>query len=250
MCKANGFSPCVKVFYRPIEAAIRWSGLSKFESRILKKLGNKRMPSPGDFPRWPLLHLSTERLFDGMLNGELPYGRQGITCADPTLLDDPDLTIRHVDLRAWIAHYYPDQKPAFLFDDIERHVHPAISTNVVQALLAEREAWKAEYATCSRALETLSAEHQVLLKVHADLATQVQQHPEPGQRGEATYLNIIGGLLNLMLGHSPSGVPYSQFRTQDAVISALIAHHEGRMGITQRTLETKFAAARRRFTNT
>ncbi|EBN0461017.1 hypothetical protein ADQ41_26980, partial [Salmonella enterica subsp. enterica serovar Dublin] len=65
-------------------------------------------------------------------------------------------------------------------------------------------------------------------------------------RAEATYLNIIGGMLDLMLGQSPSGTPYSCFKTQEAVVSTLIAHHGGVMGITERTLNGKFAIARRR----
>jgi hypothetical protein len=58
-------------------------------------------------------------------------------------------------------------------------------------------------------------------------------------------LNIVGGLLTLLLGKSPSGIPYSSFETMDSVISALIAHHEGRAGISERTLWSKLAAAKR-----
>ena len=53
-------------------------------------------------------------------------------------------------------------------------------------------------------------------------------------------------MLDLMLGQSPSGVPYSSFKTQEAVVSALVAHHSGAMGIAERTLNGKFATARRR----
>lgn len=49
-----------------------------------------------------------------------------------------------------------------------------------------------------------------------------------------------------MLGQSPSGAPYSSFKTQEAVVSALVAHHHGVMGIAERTLNGKFATARRR----
>ncbi len=114
-----------KVYYRPIEVAIRWSGLIRFESRIVKAVGARTIPRPEDFPRWPMLRLNAERIFDALRNSELAYGRAGITCDDPSLFDDPDLTVRHVDLKAWMTHFYPDQKPAFLFDIIERQLHPA-----------------------------------------------------------------------------------------------------------------------------
>ncbi|MEA8541133.1 hypothetical protein PZU20_22685, partial [Pseudomonas aeruginosa] len=64
-------------------------------------------------------------------------------------------------------------------------------------------------------------------------------------RSETTYLNILGGLLNMMLGKSPGGMPYSSFETMESVISALLAHYEGRPGISERTLWAKFTAAKR-----
>lgn len=52
-------------------------------------------------------------------------------------------------------------------------------------------------------------------------------------------------MLTLMLGQSPSGVPYSSFKTQEAIVTALLAHYGGTMGITERTLNGKFANARK-----
>ena len=47
----------------------------------------------------------------------------------------------------------------------------------------------------------------------------------PGERAEATYLNVIGTLLGLMLGKSPAGKPYSVFDSQAAIISALLGNY-------------------------
>lgn len=231
-----------KVFYRPIEAAIRWSELTRFESRILETIGDRGIPSPGDFPRWPMLHLNTERIFDGLRNGELPYGEAGITRDDPSLIDSPGLTVRHVDLKAWMSWFYPDQKPAFLFDALERQLHPAIGIESVQALLADREALKVRLAEREQSFDTLHREHQRLRKT---AASESAAGRDVAPRSETTYLNIIGGLLTLLLGKSPGGKPYSSFETTEAVISALLAHHEGRPGISERTLWAKLAAARR-----
>lgn len=65
-------------------------------------------------------------------------------------------------------------------------------------------------------------------------------------RAETTYLNIIGGLLDLMLGKSPAGKPHSVFENQSKIIESLLAHYEGKQGISSRTLEEKFAEAKRR----
>lgn len=233
--RRNDFLHNCRAFYRPIEAAIRWSGLVRFESRILKVVGTRSIPGPEDFPRWPMLRLNVERIFDAMRNGELAYGRAGITCDDPSLLDDPELTVRHVDLRAWMTCFYPSQKPAFLFDDIERRLHPAISIDAVQALIVDRDA-----------LMTQLAAHQKELKsLRKELKRQAPSERTLPPRSETTYLNIVGGLLTLLLGKSPSGTPYSSFETMESIISALIAHHEGRPGISERTLWAKLAAAKR-----
>ena len=103
---------------------------------------------------------------------------------------------------------------------------------------------KAELAQCRSQLQTLLEQHHVLSK-------QIAVAPACSEcsitdRAESTYQHIIGGMLGLMLGQSPAGTPYSCFKTQEAIVSALIAHHDGVMGITERTLNGKFAQARRR----
>src|SRR5699024_8739772 len=67
----------------------------------------------------------------------------------------------------------------------------------------------------------------------------------PTQREKTTYLNIIGGLLDLMLGKTPSGKKQSLFNNNAAIIDGLLARHNGRHGISKRTLEEKFATAKR-----
>ena len=197
-----------------------------------------------DFPGWTELRLCTERIYDAIFNGELPYGCNGITQNDKALWDSPDLTIRHVDLKRWMRDQYPEQRPAFLFSRRERIAHPIITLETGQAMLVERKALKAELKQCRRQLEMLQKQHHVL-------SNQIEVTPACNKysitnRAESTYQHIIGGMLDLMLGQSPAGTPYSCFKTQEAIVSALIAHHDGVMGITERTLNGKFAQARRR----
>lgn len=234
-----------KVFYRPIEAAIRWSELLQHEQQILKSIGARQHLEHEDFPEWPALQLNAERIVDALANGDLAYGKNGITCDDPTLLDSPDLTVRHVDMKAWMSHFYPAEKPSFLFNAVERRLCTAISMDTVQTLLADREALKIHLANQAKASERLRTELNTLRQEHEADARQSKQAQEPGRRSESAYLNIVAGLLTLLLGHSPSGRPYSSFNTQDAVISAMIAHHGDRLGISQSTLENKFAQAKR-----
>jgi hypothetical protein len=217
-----------KIFYSPTEAAIRWSNLLEQEASILSMTASVAPALPEILSLWPLIGHNLERVYDALRNGELPFGKAGITSNDPVLLDGPQLTIRHVDLKRWMAQTYPDQKPSFLFDDWEQQLHSAIDLGTVQALLLQIKTLKAQLVSGTRPQPTKPAECKPLLP----------------SRAETTYLNIIGGLLTLLLGRSPSGVRYSSFNTLESVISALIAYHNGRPGITERTLSAKFAEAK------
>lgn len=246
MRRTNELTRGTKTYYHPIEAAIRWAGLLRFESKILKALDAREHLRLNESARWPLLRLYADRIFDGMTHGELAYGKSGLVReragAD---FEGLDVTIRHVDLKVWVAHYYPGEKPSFLFDEFERGLHPAINPHALSVLLAEREATQVELTKLNRAHESLRAAHDALTKDHHARLAEVDAARELGPRSESTYLNIIGGLLALLLGKSPSGIAYSTFRNTDAVISALLAHYEGRPGLSERTLWAKLSRARR-----
>src|SRR3546814_19542361 len=111
-------------------------------------------------------------------------------------------------------------------------------------MLVERLALKSALEQSKRQLRELQGKHDALLK-QSTVIPACSQCPI-SDRAEATYLNIIGGMLELMLGQSPSGTPYSSFKTQEAVVSALVAPHHGVMRIAERTLNVTFAPSRRR----
>lgn len=233
-----------KVFYRPIEPAIRWAGLLRYLPMILATIASPRvLPRSLNCPRWNECRLHSERIYDGILNGELPYGKNGITLNDPNLLNSLDLTVRHVDLKRWMRTHYPEHRPGFLFSRGERMAHPFITMETGQAILVERLALQAALEQARREMRELQEQHDTLLKQSSVLLASKQC--EISERAETTYLNIIGGMLTLMLSQSPSGVPYSSFKTQEALVSALVAHYGGTMGITERTLNGKFANAKR-----
>jgi hypothetical protein len=96
-------------------------------------------------------------------------------------------------------------------------------------LLLRIKTLKAQLATCNQPKQVIPAACKTQLP----------------SRAETFRLNIIGGLLTLLLGQTPSGVRYSGFNTLESVISALIAHHNGRPGITERTLLATFTEAKR-----
>ncbi|MQT30667.1 protein kinase [Pseudomonas helleri] len=131
-----------KPFYTPIEAALRWCNLIAHEVAILTSAGDEIVPSISAFPQWPCLRANTEKLVDAMYNGDLQYGRDGRTVCPGEQVAKHRRTVRHADLKAWMAMHYPDQKPAFLFDEIERTTHAAVTVEAIQALQADRDALK------------------------------------------------------------------------------------------------------------
>lgn len=116
-----------------------------------------------------------------------------------------------------------------------------ITIDVVSALVVERDTLKAQVAERDREIHVL----RTRLKRHGASPRAGESDAVLSVRSETTYLHIIGGLLGLLLGHSPSGQPYSSFRSEDAVMSALMANHSRRLGLSERTLQAKFAAAKR-----
>ena len=234
-----------KPFYRPIEVAIRWCNLIKYEETILNKVQDESVPGPGMFPQWPCLRVNAEKVLDAILSKELPYGRDGRTVNPGEQVAKHRLTIRHSDLKNWMQKNYPDQKPAFLFDEVERSTHTAINKEAFLALQVERDALNVRLGKATEVYKALKQECE-MISVERDLLKQnIEKLGSPNDRAETTYLNIIGGLLQLLLGKTPSGKAHSVFINQEAIISALLEYFPNKAGIATRTLQEKFAAAKR-----
>jgi hypothetical protein len=160
---------------------------------------------------------------------------------------------RHVsrqNLKDWIAREFPADKPEFLFDEVERKTHSAINADAFRALQVDRDAVRAELDEAKAKLADTLAEMNAMRDDRDSLRAMVDKTSAPGNRAETTYLNIIGGMLALMLGKSPAGKAFSVFDNQAAIINALLEHHNGKPGVSQRTLEEKFAAAKRSLNST
>ena len=233
-----------KPFYRPVEAALRWCGLIEHEAEILAALhGGADKPKVGQFPRWPCLLANTEKILDAITHGNIPHGRDGKTVEPDDHVRADRRTVRHTDLREWMAKYYPDQKPAFLFDEIERKTHAAINADTFRALQADRDAARAELEKVKTLAKDAIGEMNAMRGERDSLRAMVDKANVPGGRSEKTYLNIIGDLLALMLGKSPAGKPQSSFENQGAIISAMLVHYGHIKGMGDSNLEKIMADA-------
>lgn len=236
--------PGTKIFYRPIEVAVRWCGLEEFESQILREASSS-VYQPEKLVVPACIQEKLDILWDAILHGELIYGYYGITTPSGACIEPSLVTIRHVDLKSWFVKFYPLEKPNFLFTTLERKSFHNNDIDLVNALITENNALKTLYKNAKDYSEKLELEVQALRRDNTKLTNLVHQHKKPNARNERAYLQLIGTLVNLFLAKTPSGKPYSPFTSQASIISALMAHNRNKAGFSQRTLEEKFAAARR-----
>lgn len=201
--KKSGYNPkscnsLAKPFYRPIEAAIRWCGLIEEEPSILSRLGDSLIPSPTLFPHYPCLGPNTDRIIHATQNGDLAYSRDGRRVGAGEHVAPARLTVQHTDLKEWMAKHYPDQKPDFLFDEIERQTHQAINADSFRALQADCEAKRAELEAALAELEqekeragVIVEERNALRKERDSLLAKAKAL---GTTERNTLLTIIAGL--------------------------------------------------------
>ncbi len=227
-----------KPYYTILEAAIRVCDLMNLEEDIIYKVENLlHVTEP--FSWWPRLEKMVECLNNAIAHGDLPY-REGSGLKN---LQRFRRTVRHHDLKAWFEKYYPDQRPAFLFDEVERNTHAVINKDTFQDLKEERDDLLGHRDKDQMRITEL--EHALKEKTDAYdlLSTQTR---ELAPHSKTVSNNIIGALVNAMLAESPlSGNKNSAFDSQGAIIEYLLANHPNKPGITERTLQDRFAAGKR-----
>jgi len=193
-----------KPFYRPIEAALRWCNLIGREAEILTITGGLFLPPVSAFPQYPCLRANAEKIFDAIENGEIPHGRNGRTVPTQDHVAADKLTVRHTDLKTWMAQYYPDQKPQFLFDEVERTTHAAYNAETFQALQAERDAAKTTIEDARKWAEKKVEEVKALRAERDSLAVQVAAINPLTTTERNTLLKLVIGMAVKGYSHDPA----------------------------------------------
>lgn len=151
------------------------AGLLQHKQHILDVMQSHDKQAP-ELPNIPqLLHRNLSHIYDAIFHDEIPYGKNGITKNDQSLWKDPNLTIRHVDLKTWLCQYYPEEKPRFLFTKYEQFVHPAITIETAQALLIERNAIEIQLRQCRRQDQDLKLRHEASQRREDWIAEQLDR---------------------------------------------------------------------------
>jgi len=185
-----------KLYYRPIEAALRWCNLINHETTILATVGAELLPPTSAFPQWPCLRLNTEKIWAAIQDGELPYGRDGKTVPTGELVRKDRITVRHTDLRNWMQKTYPDQKPKYLFDEVERSTHTAINADSFRSLQADRDALKARIDKAEEWAKGAIATRKNLEEQIAELTRQAKDAEPLSTKERNTLLTSIALLCN------------------------------------------------------
>ncbi len=233
--------------YYPVQkAAMLWCRVppSDLEEELSRISAHPQIRGVWTHPFIPCFEVRCKLIHSAIERGVLSASREnGVVITDHIRPER-----RHVsreNLKAWIAKEHPSDKPPFLFDEIERSTHAAINADSFRALQADRDAARTELEKAKARVATLANQLNTTEGERDSLRAIVDKMAQPSAKAETTYLNIIGGLLGLMLGKTPSGQKGSIYGSQEAIISALLGHYNGKQGISPTTLENKFAEANR-----
>ncbi len=252
----DGFVNCERVqsyytFYRVPVAALLWceSPIKQVDEYLSK--ASEIKPGIFSLPDIPCLELKCRVIHEAINSGELPVCREnGVVVEDHVAAARRH--VRREDLKAWIAKNFPDDKPEFLFDKVERSTHSSINTEAFQALQVEREALRAELKKEKELNLNLSKKCEGLKTERDELESKITEielkSSDINPRSETTYLNIIGAMKELMLSSSPTGKKLSVYDNQAAIVDALLSYYDdGKQGIKKRTLDGIFSAANKIF---
>ena len=225
-------------------AAALWCGIPPEDVEESLSISTQSSRGVYKHPYIRCLEPRCRAIHDAIEKGLLPCSRENGKVVQEHVANER----RHVSrqhLKDWIAAQFPSDKPAFLFDEIERNTHAAINADSFRALQADRDALKARVEKAAEEYRKLRSERDALVAERDALAEQIRNPQDPGPRAQTTYLNIIGAMVAVVLGKSPAGKPNSVFSSQSAVIDQVLAYYEGKPGISRRSLEEKFAEGKK-----
>lgn len=233
-------------YYSVPVAAMLWCGVppNEIQEELTRTSQHPNIRGVYTHPFIPCLEVRCRIIHDAIESGVLSASRENGKTTDDHIAPER----RHVsreNLKAWIAKNHPGDKPAFLFDEIERDTRPEISAESYRSMKAAHDAKEQKLNQANERIRELEAAKGLAESERDALRGMVEKMSNPGDRAEGTYLNIIGAMLELMRGSSPAGQRYSVFDSQTAIISAILGHYEGKPGISERTLQEKFASANR-----
>lgn len=158
--RCDEFFGYYSIYPVPVAAAL-WCGIPPEE--IERYLNESEQTSRGIYkhPKVNCLEVKCRAIHDAINSKILPVSRENGRVATDHVAPER----RHVsrqNLKEWIEKQFPAQKPAFLFDEIERSTHTAINAESYRALQADRDALRVENEKLSTVITKVKSERDVL----------------------------------------------------------------------------------------
>lgn len=173
-------------------AAALWCGVPEDRVPIILKEAEQLSTAGLGRSIWkhPAVHCLEPRsraIAEAIEKGDLPHGRED--AATVSADDHVSYERRHFfgrDLRKWMEKAFPNEKPAFLFDDIERSTHTAISTDAYRALKADHDKLilrldnaKGEFVKLRQEKESIESERDSLKSIVDSLSRELKKYTPP-----------------------------------------------------------------------
>lgn len=186
--------------YSVPQAAALWCGIK--EEQVDEILANAEAITEtgagrGIFrhPYVSCLEPRTRAITEAIESGDLAHGREdGRPVASGVHIAYERRHIRGRDLKDWMEKALPNEKPAFLFDDIERSSHSAISRDAYQTLQAENDRLKtrlnstaAEFKKLLQEKESVEFERDSLKKIAASIKSQPSENAKNSTLAQSGY---------------------------------------------------------------
>ncbi len=196
-------------------AAALWCGVT--DDLIDQVLAEVTQVSPSGLGRsiWkhpdaPCVEPRSRAIAEAIESGELPHGREdGKSLAKGEYAAHERRHIFGRDLKAWMEKAFPNEKPAFLFDDIERNSHTSINADSYRSLKAERDALKLrvdkavkEFVALRKDKEAIEVERDSL-RLIADQMPPMNGEMAKADLDKSQYWNEFGRLASAALSDYP-----------------------------------------------
>jgi hypothetical protein len=143
-----------------------------------------------------------------------------------------------------MTHHYPEQRPAFLFGP-SKSDEKTMSIGTYLTLRADKDALEIELKNTKNTIQIMMDDIRNLKSERENLNTLIDLNSPINEQNKGSLLIIIGALIETILGSTQSGRRHSIFDSQAAIVDSITAHYHGVQGLSKRTLDAKFAAARR-----
>lgn len=132
-----------------------------------------------------------------MESGALAHGREDGVPVDNYAAYERRHT-RGTDLKKWLLTEGINEKPAFLFDDLERDTHTSISADSYRVLLADRDALKVR-------IENAELEYRKLLTSNRDLTKKAHTNSDISATSRRNLDLLIGLLIKALADKAGPG---------------------------------------------